>query len=78
MIVAGEMLNITNRNKNNTHDVGVEQIILDAACRGEYSISYPELPQDKQLELLRAGYRIDFNSDKGKIVSYISWRNAHD
>ena len=77
MIVAGEMLTVTDRNRNNIHSGCVEQLIINAACQGKDFVDYPDLPYDKQVELLRAGYAIEFNTDKGKLVSHISWANAH-
>ncbi len=77
MIAAGEMLSITDRNRNNQHVASIEQYIIQAALQGRDSIEYPNLPYDQQVELLRAGYKIDFNSDKGNLIAYISWNDAH-
>lgn len=77
MIAAGEMLSITDRNRNNQHVASIEQYIIQAALQGKDCIEYPNLPYDQQVELLRAGYKIDFNTDKEKLISYISWRDAH-
>ena len=78
MIVAGEMLNISERNKNNVHSVCPEQLVLDAALIGKTEITYIDLPQIDQIDFLRAGYDLTTNTEKGKLVTTISWKAAHD
>lgn len=77
MISAGEILSITDRNRNNQHIASIEQFIIEAALIGRDSIEYPNLPYEKQVELLRAGYKIDFNSNSDALISHISWKDAH-
>ena len=78
MIVAGEMLNISERNKGGSHIICPEQLVLDAALAGKTEITYIERPQIDQIDFLRAGYDLTTNTDKGKLVTTISWKAAHD
>ena len=77
MIVAGEMLNISERHEGDSIVVNHEQSVLDAALRGETSVDIVNLSQVEQLEFLRVGYELSTVTKNGVLTTTISWKNAH-
>ena len=80
LISAKKMLDLTDKNRGNNHTMDLEQLILNAALRGEDCIEFEYLKLDKKdkIELVEAGYELSETPLPGdRTRTYISWKLAN-